>query len=165
MKCNGCGKEKSTNEHQLCKSCGNLKHGDSHESFYYSWQQLKLKHNIYVDYQQLKDAFFRYYQEGAHIHAEDGVLYLMSKADISRLMRTSARELPTGVYYNKKGRKYYWQLNLNNKAITGYGWVTPEEAADSRDSYILEHNITARLTDGTANINSSLPTLTYQDTQ
>jgi len=149
--CELCGKNKPLTDHKRCKRCGNIKHSDSFDSFYHSWQQLKRHHNIIIDYEQLKNALYADYKKGYELHysKDNNCIYLLKKADTSRLMNRNKRKyLPQGVYYSKSKKWYYWQMNIEGKVASKSNFPTAEAAARNRDRYIIENNINAMLSSG-----------------
>jgi hypothetical protein len=84
-----------------------------------------------------------------HYDKDSDRVYILSKSETSRLSpRINSSTGYKRVYYNKIKDWYYWQINVDHKTTTRSNFTFPRAAADDLDTYIIENDITAALSDG-----------------
>ncbi len=148
-KCIDCGDPKpvvngKANYYARCKSCSRKTHGRSSGASYHNWYKYKDAIGLTIDeYMELEANK----PEGTVLNLVGDKLIPMSRADSTRLqkMRSDNASGYTGVYENKTRGYWVWEVCVKGKKEQRTKFDSPEDAAWSRERYVVENNITARL--------------------
>jgi hypothetical protein len=145
--CSYCNQPKPSTDHKRCKKCATIKHDDSYSDLYRRWATFSRK-ILPCSWDAFKAVFADITTEELHLHNDR--IYILSKSETSRL---SNRVNPTTgykrVYYSRQRDWYYWQINVDGKTYTKSNLPTADVCADDLDTWILDRDITATLSDGT----------------